>query len=97
METETIRSEQDAQKAYEDLVKETNTPVEAKCKDTVMQGCPEGIRRVREGDKHTYRSQEDAQKAYEDFVSDCLALCLREQHMDRVVLDFGAAMGVREC
>ena len=43
------------------------------------------------------RSEEDAQKAYEDFVSDCLALCLREQHMDRVVLDFGAAMRVREC
>merc|ERR1719343_1497010 len=35
MEAETIRSEEDAQKAYEDFVKETNTSIEAKSKDIV--------------------------------------------------------------
>jgi len=35
MEAETIRSEEDAQKAYEDYVKETNSSVEAKSKDIV--------------------------------------------------------------
>merc|ERR1719265_832423 len=35
MEAETIRSEEDAQKAYEDYVKETNTSVESKNKDIV--------------------------------------------------------------
>merc|ERR1711972_274396 len=35
MEAETIRSEEDAQKAYEDFVKETNASVEAKSKDIV--------------------------------------------------------------
>jgi hypothetical protein len=35
METETIRSEEDAQKAYEDFVKETNASIEAKSKDIV--------------------------------------------------------------
>jgi len=35
METETIRSEEDAQKAYEDFVKETNASVEAKSKEIV--------------------------------------------------------------
>merc|ERR1719181_2663874 len=33
MEAETIRSEEDAQKAYEDFVKETNASIEAKQKD----------------------------------------------------------------
>merc|ERR1712113_282847 len=33
METETIRSEEDAQKAYEDFVKETNASIEAKSKE----------------------------------------------------------------
>eukprot|EP00448_Togula_jolla_P034049 CAMPEP_0170625256 /NCGR_PEP_ID=MMETSP0224-20130122/30661_1 /TAXON_ID=285029 /ORGANISM="Togula jolla, Strain CCCM 725" /LENGTH=699 /DNA_ID=CAMNT_0010951817 /DNA_START=41 /DNA_END=2140 /DNA_ORIENTATION=+ len=33
MEAETIRSEEDAQKAYEDFVKETNASIEAKSKD----------------------------------------------------------------
>mmetsp|Transcript_19985 Transcript_19985/g.45529 ORF Transcript_19985/g.45529 Transcript_19985/m.45529 type:complete len:697 (+) Transcript_19985:67-2157(+) len=35
METETIRSEEDAQKAYEDFVKETNGSIEAKSKEIV--------------------------------------------------------------
>merc|ERR1711879_679710 len=35
METETIRSEEDAQKAYEDFVKDTNSSVEAKSKEIV--------------------------------------------------------------
>merc|ERR1712032_545102 len=35
METETIRSEEDAQKAYEDFVKDTNFSVEAKSKEIV--------------------------------------------------------------
>jgi len=35
METETIRSEEDAQKAYEDFVKDTNASIEAKSKDIV--------------------------------------------------------------
>merc|ERR1719352_2012736 len=33
MEAETIRAEEDAQKAYEDFVKETNNSIEAKTKD----------------------------------------------------------------
>jgi chromosome segregation ATPase len=35
MEAETIRSEEDAQKAYEDFVKETNASIEAKSRDIV--------------------------------------------------------------
>jgi len=35
MEAETIRSEEDAQKAYEDFVKETNSSIEAKSRDIV--------------------------------------------------------------
>merc|ERR550539_680633 len=35
MEAETIRSEEDAQKAYEDFVKETNASIESKSKDIV--------------------------------------------------------------
>jgi hypothetical protein len=35
MEAETIRSEEDAQKAYEDFVKETNASIETKSKDIV--------------------------------------------------------------
>merc|ERR1719446_817518 len=35
MEAEAIRSEEDAQKAYEDFVKETNASIEAKSKDMV--------------------------------------------------------------
>merc|ERR1712226_128831 len=35
MEAEAIRSEEDAQKAYEDFVKETNGSIEAKSKDIV--------------------------------------------------------------
>merc|ERR1712048_328285 len=35
MEADTIRSEEDAQKAYEDFVKETNASIEAKSKDIV--------------------------------------------------------------
>ena len=35
MEAEAIRSEQDAQKAYEDFVKETSASIEAQSKDTV--------------------------------------------------------------
>merc|ERR1719263_1069098 len=35
MEAETIRSEEDAQKAYEDFVKETNASIEEKSKDIV--------------------------------------------------------------
>merc|ERR1712151_830244 len=35
MEAETIRSEEDAQKAYEDFVKDTNASIEAKSKDMV--------------------------------------------------------------
>merc|ERR1719223_1719648 len=37
METEAIRAEEDAQKAYEDFVKETNASVEAKSKDIVAK------------------------------------------------------------
>jgi len=37
METEAIRAEEDAQKAYEDFVKETNSSVEAKSKDIVAK------------------------------------------------------------
>merc|ERR1712176_544047 len=35
MESETIRSEEDSQKAYEDFVKETNNSIEAKSRDIV--------------------------------------------------------------
>merc|ERR1719378_1967281 len=35
MEAETIRSEEDAQKAYEDFVKDTNASIEAQSKDIV--------------------------------------------------------------
>merc|ERR1719226_385951 len=35
MEAEAIRSEEDAQKAYEDFVKDTNASIEAKSKDIV--------------------------------------------------------------
>merc|ERR1739844_478786 len=35
MEAETIRAEEDAQKAYEDFVKETNNSIEAKSRDIV--------------------------------------------------------------
>eukprot|EP00971_Amphidinium_carterae_P101912 2017320-Amphidinium_carterae.1 len=35
MEKDTIRDEEDAQKAYEDFVKETNASIEAKSKDIV--------------------------------------------------------------
>merc|ERR1719316_2332512 len=35
MEAEAIRSEEDAQKAYEDFVKETNASIDAKSKDIV--------------------------------------------------------------
>jgi len=35
METETIRSEEDAQKAYEDYVKDTNSSIEEKNRDIV--------------------------------------------------------------
>merc|ERR1719215_1019293 len=35
MEAETIRAEEDAQKAYEDFVKETNFSIEAKNKDII--------------------------------------------------------------
>merc|ERR1719274_360333 len=35
MEAETIRAEEDAQKAYEDFVKESNASIEAKSKDIV--------------------------------------------------------------
>merc|ERR1712039_1064707 len=35
MEAETIRAEEDAQKAYEDFVKDTNASIEAKSKDIV--------------------------------------------------------------
>merc|ERR1719213_556838 len=37
MEAEAIRSEEDAQKAYEDFVKETNASIEAKSKDIVSK------------------------------------------------------------
>jgi len=37
MESETIRSEEDAQKAYEDFVKETNNSIEAKSRDIVSK------------------------------------------------------------
>merc|ERR1712085_97979 len=43
MEAEAIRSEEDAQKAYEDFVKETNASIEAKSKDIVNKS--EGRRR----------------------------------------------------
>merc|ERR1719410_589252 len=49
MEAEAIRSEEDAQKAYEDFVKETNASIEAKSKgygsrgDSVRGGCSESI------------------------------------------------------
>merc|ERR1719352_449140 len=35
MEAEAVRAEEDAQKAYEDFVKETNASIEAKSKDIV--------------------------------------------------------------
>merc|ERR1712060_985340 len=37
MEAEAIRSEEDAQKAYEDFVKETNNSIEAKSRDIVSK------------------------------------------------------------
>merc|ERR1719226_91075 len=37
MEAETIRSEEDAQKAYEDFVKETNASIEAKSAEIVSK------------------------------------------------------------
>eukprot|EP00403_Amphidinium_massartii_P013142 CAMPEP_0178410842 /NCGR_PEP_ID=MMETSP0689_2-20121128/21192_1 /TAXON_ID=160604 /ORGANISM="Amphidinium massartii, Strain CS-259" /LENGTH=688 /DNA_ID=CAMNT_0020032039 /DNA_START=56 /DNA_END=2122 /DNA_ORIENTATION=+ len=42
METDTIRDEQDAQKAYEDFVKETNSGIEAKSKEVVNKSEQKG-------------------------------------------------------
>merc|ERR1711978_876228 len=42
MEAEAIRSEEDAQKAYEDFVKETNASIEAKSKEIVNKSFREG-------------------------------------------------------
>merc|ERR1712160_96198 len=47
MEAETIRSEEDAQKAYEDFVKETNASIEAKSKDIVNKS---EVKAKKEGD-----------------------------------------------
>merc|ERR1719453_1247246 len=47
MEAEAIRSEEDAQKAYEDFVKETNASIEAKSKDIVEKS---EVRSKAEGD-----------------------------------------------
>merc|ERR1719382_1493802 len=47
MEAETIRSEEDAQKAYEDFVKETNNSIETKSKDIVNKS---GLKAKREID-----------------------------------------------
>merc|ERR1711992_484986 len=42
MEAEAIRSEEDAQKAYEDFVKETNNSIEAKSRDIVNKSTEKG-------------------------------------------------------
>jgi len=46
MESEAIRSEEDAQKAYEDFVKETNASIEAKSKEIVNKSEQKAKRRV---------------------------------------------------
>merc|ERR1712151_659752 len=47
MEAEAIRSEEDAQKAYEDFVKETNASIEAKSKEIVNKS---GLKAKAEGE-----------------------------------------------
>merc|ERR1719210_1141251 len=64
MEAETIRDEEDAQKAYEDFVKETNASIEAKTKDIANKSETKAKAEVELAE--TIRDEEDAQKAYED-------------------------------
>merc|ERR1719426_637646 len=59
MEAETIRSEEDAQKAYEDFVKDTNNSIEEKSKDIVNKSenkaKAESIRRLCQGHQQLHR------------------------------------------
>merc|ERR1712190_174615 len=57
MEAETIRSEEDAQKAYEDFVKETNASIEAKSKEIVNKS---ELKAVAEGDLVEAQKAKDA-------------------------------------
>ena len=80
MEAETIRSEEDAQKACEDFVKVTNASIEAKSKfEAYKKNAAEGgvmgmiqqiINDAKAMEVKTIRSEEYAQKAYEDFVKE---------------------------
>merc|ERR1719240_743057 len=63
MEAEAIRSEEDAQKAYEDFVKDTNSSIEAKSKEKVNK--TEEKAKAEHDLAEAIRSEEDAQKAYE--------------------------------
>merc|ERR1719183_3291454 len=57
MEAETIRSEEDAQKAYEDFVKDTNASIEAKSKDIVNKS---DIKAKAEADLVTTKDSKEA-------------------------------------
>jgi len=57
MEAETIRSEEDAQKAYEDFVKETNASIEAKSKDIVNKS---EVKAKKEGDLVEAREEKES-------------------------------------
>jgi hypothetical protein len=57
MEAETIRSEEDAQKAYEDFVKETNASIEAKSKDIVSKS---EVKAKKEGDLVEAREEKES-------------------------------------
>merc|ERR1719502_2145110 len=57
MEAETIRSEEDAQKAYEDFVKDTNASIEAKSKDIVDKS---EIKAKKEADLVTTKDSKEA-------------------------------------
>ena len=79
MEAETICSEEDAQKAYEDFVKVTNASIEANRKleaykknaaAGVMGMIQQIINDAKAMEVKTIRSEEYAQKAYADFVKE---------------------------
>merc|ERR1740115_651366 len=57
MEAEAIRGEEDAQKAYEDLVKDTNDSVDAKTKDITNKS---EIKAKKEGDKVEAETERDS-------------------------------------
>eukprot|EP00448_Togula_jolla_P041852 CAMPEP_0170621270 /NCGR_PEP_ID=MMETSP0224-20130122/28513_1 /TAXON_ID=285029 /ORGANISM="Togula jolla, Strain CCCM 725" /LENGTH=695 /DNA_ID=CAMNT_0010947521 /DNA_START=60 /DNA_END=2147 /DNA_ORIENTATION=- len=76
MEAETIRSEEDAQKAYEDFVKETNRSIEAKSKDITnksqVKAKKEGdLVKTKESKENTMVELEQLSSANADLHSSC--------------------------